>query len=182
MRRRKAAIAARERWITGASAYAARAINSQAGMALITPRIARIIDLLELGPGKRYLDVGCGTAAYADAIAHKAGLEESPVTVDIAGGLGPVEIVGWPEKLPFRDQSFDCITSLYFLHRFDGIAKRQTHAFCFRYLCCLTRQCRHDSARQRMRKQFTVRHTQERRQRVDGCVDDQLAPHERPRI
>ena len=119
MRRRKAAIAARERWITGASAYAARAINSQAGMALITPRIARIIDLLELGPGKRYLDVGCGTAAYADAIAHKAGLEESPVTVDIAGGLGPVEIVGWPEKLPFRDQSFDCITSLYFLHRFD---------------------------------------------------------------
>lgn len=119
MRRRRAAITARETWISGASAYAARAINSQSAMALITPRIQRIIDLLDLCPGKRYLDIGCGTAAFADAIAQKAGLTESPVTVDIAGGLGPVEVVGWPEKLPFRDNAFDCITSLYFMHRFD---------------------------------------------------------------
>lgn len=119
MRRRRAAITAREKWITGASAYAARAINSQAAMALITPRINRIIDLIDLQPGRRYLDIGCGTAAFADAIAQKAGLTESPVTVDLVGGLGPVEVVGWPEKLPFRDESFDCITSLYFMHRFD---------------------------------------------------------------
>lgn len=119
MRRRRAAITARETWITGTSAYAARAINSQAAMALITPRVQRIIDLLELCPGRRYLDIGCGTAAFADAIAQKAGLTETPVTVDIAGGLGPVEVVGWPEKLPFRDNAFDCITSLYFMHRFD---------------------------------------------------------------
>lgn len=119
MRRRRAAITARETWITGTSAYAARAINSQSAMALITPRVQRIIDLLELCPGRRYLDIGCGTAAFADAIAQKAGLTETPVTVDIAGGLGPVEVVGWPEKLPFRDNAFDCITSLYFMHRFD---------------------------------------------------------------
>lgn len=119
MRRRRAAITARETWITGPSAYFARAINSQAGMALITPRVERIIDLLDLGPGRRYLDIGCGTAAFADLIAQRAGLKESPVTVDLASGLGPVEVLGWPEKLPFRDESFDSITSLYFMHRFD---------------------------------------------------------------
>ena len=119
MRRRRAAITARETWITGASSYAARAINSQAAMALITPRVQRIVDLLDLCPGRRYLDIGCGTAAFADLIAQKAGLTESPVTVDLVGGLGPVEVLGWPEKLPFRDESFDCITSFYFMRRFD---------------------------------------------------------------
>ena len=119
MRRRRAAITSRERWISGPSAYAARLINSQAGMGLITPRVQRIIDLLELCPGRRYLDIGCGTSAFADLIAQRAGLEEPPITLDIAGGPGPVDITGWPEKLPFRDASFDCITSLYFLRRFD---------------------------------------------------------------
>ena len=119
MRRRRAAITARETWITGASAYAARAINSQPAMALITPRVKRVIDLLDLRPGRSYLDIGCGTAAYADLIARKAGLTEPPVTVDLVGGLGPVEVLGWPEKLPFRDESFDCISSFYFMRRFD---------------------------------------------------------------
>lgn len=119
MRRRRAAIARREGWIAGRSGYLARAINSQAGMALSTPRVPRIIDLIELQPGKRYLDVGCGTAAFAHLIARQAGLDEPPVTLDIASGPGPVEITGWPEKLPFRDEWFDCITSLYFLRRFD---------------------------------------------------------------
>src|SRR4029079_2637802 len=27
--------------------------------------------------------------------------------------------VAWPEQLPLRDQSVDCLTSLYFIHRFD---------------------------------------------------------------
>ncbi|MEO8541860.1 MAG: methyltransferase domain-containing protein [bacterium] len=119
MRRRRAAITAREKWVTGTSAYLARAFNSQAGMALITPRVQRIIDLLDLCPGRRYLDIGCGTAGFADLIAQKAGLTESPVTVDLVGGLGPVEVLGWPEKLPFRDESFDCITTFYFMRRFD---------------------------------------------------------------
>jgi len=119
MRRRRAAITAREGWISGPSAYLARAVNSQSGMALITPRAQRIIELLDLCPGRRYLDIGCGTAAYAHLLAAKAGMDEPPVTMDIAAGPGPIEITGWPEKLPFRDESFDCITSLYFMRRFD---------------------------------------------------------------
>ena len=69
MRRRRAAISARERWTSGLSAYCADALNSQGFMALATPRVGRIIDLLELRPGRRYLDIGCGTGAFADLIA-----------------------------------------------------------------------------------------------------------------
>ena len=119
MRRRRAAISARERWTSGLSAYCADALNSQGFMALATPRVGRIIDLLELRPGRRYLDIGCGTGAFADLIASKAGMDEPPITLDINGGSGPVDVTGWPEKLPFRDESFDCITSFYFLRRFD---------------------------------------------------------------
>ncbi|MEX2081821.1 MAG: methyltransferase domain-containing protein, partial [Dehalococcoidia bacterium] len=34
-------------------------------------------------------------------------------------GPGPVDVVGWPEALPFRDGSFDAVTCLYFIRRFD---------------------------------------------------------------
>lgn len=126
MRRRRRVIEARQQWMAGPAAPLARAINSQTGMALITPRAQRIIDLVQLGPGKRYLDIGCGTAAYANLLAAKAGMDEPPVTVDLVPGPGPVELLGWPEQLPFRDQSFDCITSLYFLRRLDD---DMAHAF-----------------------------------------------------
>ena len=120
MRRRRAAITSREQWVTGPSAYAARALNSQAFMALATPRVQRVIDLLDLCPGRRYLDLGCGTAAFADLIANRAGLTEPPVTLDLTAASGQaLDLTGWPERLPFRDESFDCISSFYFLRRFD---------------------------------------------------------------
>jgi len=53
MRRRRGARQARERWVFGWSAPLARAIGSQAGMAAITPRVGRIIDLLGMAPGIR---------------------------------------------------------------------------------------------------------------------------------
>ena len=126
MRRRRAARQAREAWVFGRTGPLARAINSQAAMAAITPRVPRVISLLELAPGRRYLDIGCGTAAYAHLVADRAGLAEPPVTVDLTPGPGPVDLIGWPEKLPFRDNAFDAISSFYFLRRFDDDV---THAF-----------------------------------------------------
>lgn len=126
MRRRRAAREARERWVFGRTAPIARMLNSQAAMAAITPRVERVISLLALGAGRRYLDIGCGTAAYAHLLAQRAGLDEPPVTVDLVPGPGPVDLLGWPEKLPFRDSSFDSISSFYFLRRFDDDV---THAF-----------------------------------------------------
>jgi ubiquinone/menaquinone biosynthesis C-methylase UbiE len=89
-------------------------------MAAITPRVARIIDLLELGPGRRYLDLGCGTAAFAHLIAARAGLEEPPLCLDLGAAPGqPIDALAWPERLPLRDESVDCATILYYLRRFD---------------------------------------------------------------
>jgi SAM-dependent methyltransferase len=88
-------------------------------MIAIAPSPDRIAGLLDLGRGKRYLDVGCGTAAFAHLLAVRSGLDTPPVTVDLAAGPGPIDVAGWPEALPFRDGSFDAITSLYLVRRLD---------------------------------------------------------------
>lgn len=89
-------------------------------MAAITPRVDRILALLELRPGKRYLDIGCGTAAFAHLIAARAGLVDPPLCLDLAAAAGqPLDALAWPEHLPLRDASVDCATLLYYLRRFD---------------------------------------------------------------
>jgi SAM-dependent methyltransferase len=119
MRRRRTARQARERWVAGWTAPIARLINSQAAMALITPRVPRIISLIDLQAGRVYVDIGCGTAAFAHLVAARAGLDEPPVTFDLAHAPGPSDAIAWPENLPLRDGSVDAITCLYYIRRFD---------------------------------------------------------------
>lgn len=119
MRRRRGAIAARRSWVAGLSAIPARLAAGQAAGAAMTPRVDRVIDLVDLKPGCRYLDIGCGTAAYAHLLAQRAGLSEAPVCLDLTAGPGPVDAVAWPEHLPLGDESFDAVTCFYFLRRFD---------------------------------------------------------------
>src|SRR4029079_1304025 len=94
MRRRRSALGARRDWAAGA---AARLINSQPGMALITPRADRVIDLIDLRRGQRYVDIGCGTAAYAHLLAARAGLAEPPLTLDLAADPAGADAVGLPD-------------------------------------------------------------------------------------
>jgi SAM-dependent methyltransferase len=119
MRRRRTARSTRERWVNGPWRWLARAINSQAGMAAITPRVQRVVNLLELAPGKRYVDIGCGTANFAHLVAARAKMTEPPATFDITDSGGALDAVAWPEHLPIRDLSVDCLTSFYFVRRFD---------------------------------------------------------------
>lgn len=122
MRRRRSIREARGRWVFGRTAPLARFVASQSVQAMITPRAARVVDLIQLERGKRYLDIGCGTASYAHLLANRAGLDEAPVTMDLVGGPFPVDVMAAPEHLPFADESFDCITCLYYIHRFDDDA------------------------------------------------------------
>ena len=115
-RRRKSIVAVRRDW---AKTPWARLLDSQESHALITPRAERIVRLIGLEPGKRYVDFGCGTAAFAHLLARKAGMEEPPLTLDLANGPGPVDAIAWPADLPLASESVDCLTSLYFARRFD---------------------------------------------------------------
>lgn len=119
MRRRRSARQARERWVWGKTAPLARMLDSQASWAARYPKVERIIELLQLAPGKRYLDIGAGTGEFAHLLAARAGMEEPPVCADLSAGTGPVDLLAWPEQLPFADNSFDCITTFHYLHRFD---------------------------------------------------------------
>jgi SAM-dependent methyltransferase len=115
MRRRRLAIASHEVW---ARSLGGRITGAQSVQALMTPRIDRVIDLLELRPGRRYADFGCGTWPYAHFVASRARLEAPPVTFDLSVGDG-VDAIAWPERLPLADASIDAFSSLGFLHRFE---------------------------------------------------------------
>lgn len=116
MRRRRSAVAARKAW---AGSLVGRLANAQSVQALVTPRAARIVQLIGLEPGRRYVDMGCGTAPYAHLLASEAGLAAAPITLDIAPGHGRPEVIAWPERLPLADASVDALTCLYFIRRFD---------------------------------------------------------------
>src|SRR5512146_1535326 len=77
MRRRRSARQVRTQWLHGRFGLLARMIGSQAGMAALTPRVQRVVDLLELVPGRRYVDVGCGTANFAYLVGARAGLADA---------------------------------------------------------------------------------------------------------
>lgn len=115
IRRRRSAIAARA--ALGETPWG-RLLQTQAFQAVLTPHVARIVEVLDLGPGRRYVDIGCGTASLAEVIAAQAGLDAPAVTFDLAPAAA-VDAIAWPERLPLRDASVDALSSLYFVRRFD---------------------------------------------------------------
>lgn len=126
IRRRREAISARERWLVGPRAALARALDSQAARAALFPRANRLVELLQLGAARTYLDIGYGGGAFAELLALGAGSPARPVVMDVSAAGDPLDLVAWPERLPFRDQSFDAITALHVLRALDDDA---VHAF-----------------------------------------------------
>lgn len=88
-----------------------------------------------IGPlnGKRVLDVGCGTgrgiAEFVHEAAFAAGTDASVDMLGVAarktaGNLRGAFAGAYAQNLPFRDASFDVVTSLNFLHLFSLDSQR----------------------------------------------------------
>ena len=122
IRRRREAINARERWLAGPQAAFARALDSPAARAALFPRAPRMIELLQLDTARTYLDVSLGGGGFAELLASAAGSPATPVVMDVSASGDAVDLVGWPERLPFRDSSFDAITVLHVLRALDDDA------------------------------------------------------------
>lgn len=79
------------------------------------PTYEEALRRIELGPGRRVLEVGCGTGVFlraaADRGAEVVGLDASPALLELARERVPeAELhVGDMEALPFPDDAFDAV-------------------------------------------------------------------------
>ncbi|MGI9057772.1 MAG: class I SAM-dependent methyltransferase [Ktedonobacteraceae bacterium] len=98
----------------------------------------RIVDLAQLQPGEKVLDVGCGTGTLAmvalqrvGATGGVSGIDPSVQMIARANhkatrrGLSLDFQVGVIERLAFPDQSFDVVLSSFMMHHLPDDLKRQ---------------------------------------------------------
>jgi SAM-dependent methyltransferase len=95
-----------------------------------------LVELGDLRPGQRVLDVGCGTGGYTSAIAeatgaHVVGCDRSASFLDFARKKPAVVewVRGDAERLPFADASFDRVVMSLLLHQLDDPARAVAEAF-----------------------------------------------------
>ena len=117
IRRRQSVLNAQQKWDRYAKGIPSVLAGTSIAKAMLIPRADEIIRLLEIGPGKSYVDIGCGTASYARLLSTRANALP-PVTVDLSQKSLP-NMLAWPEKLPFAADSFDCVTALHLIRRFE---------------------------------------------------------------
>jgi ubiquinone/menaquinone biosynthesis C-methylase UbiE len=106
----------------------------------------RVIDLAQLAPGRRMLDLGCGTGTLVLMARRRCpgatviGIDGDPTILDIArrkaarAGI-PVQLdEGMAYALPYADGSFDAVTSTLMLHHLTHDQQARTLAEVWRVL------------------------------------------------
>ena len=105
------------------------------------------LELSEVRPGQKLLDVGCGTGSLAIVAKAKAGPDGEVHGIDAAPGMIKVALrkadnagtdvrfqVGLIEGIPFPDDQFDLALSTFMLHHLPDDLKRKGFAEIYRVL------------------------------------------------
>jgi len=111
------------------------------------PNSRMVIELANLKPGDRVLDVGCGTGgltltarSYAGPSGRVYGIDAAPEMIEVAkkkalrAGLEVVFDVGLIEDLAFPDATFDVVISRLAIHHLPDDLKRRGFAEILRVL------------------------------------------------
>jgi len=106
-----------------------------------------IVALLELAPGQRVLDLGCGTGELTRMIADNLDAARGGQAVGIDAAVKMIQVarkkrgnhacrfdVVAAESLPYEDGAFDAVVSSLFFHHVDRELKQRTLAESFRVL------------------------------------------------
>jgi len=122
-------------------------LTSMLGLGANRPNSRMVIELANVKPGDRVLDVGCGTGSlsltaqsHAGPTGKVYGIDAAPEMIEVAkkkasrSGLGVVFEVGLIEELAFPDATFDVVISRLAMHHLPDDLKRRGLAEVLRVL------------------------------------------------
>ncbi len=111
------------------------------------PNSRMVVEMAQIQPGDKVLDVGCGTGSLTLTAARRVGpsgaaygIDASPEMIAVArqkaqrSGFATVFEVGLIEKLDFPDATFDVVISRLVIHHLPDELKRQGFAEILRVL------------------------------------------------
>jgi len=122
-------------------------LTSLLGLGVNRPNSRMVIELANVKPGDKVLDVGCGTGSlsltaqsYAGPTGKVYGIDAAPEMIEVAkkkasrSGLGVEFEVGLIEELAFPDATFDVVISRLAMHHLPDDLKRRGLAEVLRVL------------------------------------------------
>ena len=122
-------------------------LTSLLGLGVNRPNSRMVIELANVKPGDRVLDVGCGTGSLsltaqscAGPTGKVYGIDAAPEMIEVAkkkasrSGLGVEFEVGLIEELAFPDATFDVVISRLAMHHLPDDLKRRGLAEVLRVL------------------------------------------------
>jgi ubiquinone/menaquinone biosynthesis C-methylase UbiE len=117
------------------------------GLGVDRPNSRMIVEMANIKPGDKILDVGCGTGnltltakKYAGSSGSANGIDASPEMIEVArenakrSGIEALFELGLIEKMPYPEASFDVVISRLVIHHLPDDLKRQGFAEIFRVL------------------------------------------------